>query len=102
MIDRHESIRSSVMRSIADDYEEFETIVQDAIKFAADLKVDITRDEISLALKQLVEEGYAQAYVFSTEAPYSPKPVAAFPDKIPGHWFFLSPKGIEALRDAYG
>src|SRR5713226_8176853 len=69
------SIRNFVLRAIADDYEDFEMVFSEATKWASeDGRIRVTREEVIRGLEKLIEEGYAKAYLLSSQPPHA-KPV---------------------------
>ncbi len=87
------SIRNFVLRAIADDYEDFEMVFSEATKWASeDGRIRVTREEVIRGLEKLIEEGYAKAYLLSSQPPHA-KPVPFSAEQIGGLWFYITPKG---------
>jgi hypothetical protein len=59
------------MSSIADDYEEFEMVSNTATKWAEEDGLQFDRKEVLRELAELIQLGYAQAYILSAHPPHT-------------------------------
>ena len=99
MEDRSATLRECVMRAIADDYENFEYVIHWTDRSTSDHELHASREEVIQVLKDLVDVGYAQAYVLSPLPPHStPVPFAAA--DVDGLWFYLTPEGLGIIRQS--
>ena len=95
---RENALKIFVMSSIADDYEDLAMVEQTTIDWAKEDGWQFTREEILLELAELIRKGHAQAYLLSSRPPHVV--IAAYaPQHVDHLWFYLTPKGIEALRE---
>jgi hypothetical protein len=90
-------MRTLVLRAIADDYESFDIIVESVTEWSVGRRVD--RQAVKSALEQLINEGYAQAYVLSSEPPAGAQPVQYCSDDVSDLWFYLTKKGRALARE---
>lgn len=90
-------LRSLVMDAIANDYEDFATIVEDVAAWASERDICVTAPEISASLFELVKSGLAKAYALSN----SPREVQLNdpPDGSEGWYFLLTKQGRQAIED---
>jgi hypothetical protein len=72
-------------------------IVNETNKFSAEKGVKASRREISEVLRQLIEGGYAQSYLFPVGGSGHPQPVAYSEDRAAELWFYLTPKGAASV-----
>jgi len=71
-MDRSELVRRLVLSEIADDYENVDQIILPSVaKLGVKLGLSIDRSEISDALRSLVGDGLAKAYLLSGKEPFS-------------------------------
>lgn len=105
--DRFEAILELVIDAIADDYEDLEMILttinewypaEPELKDWKALKeVPVSRFEVVKALRELTQEGYAQAYIYDAKASQF-QAVDFREDKVRELWMYATPKGIRAVR----
>ena len=104
--DRSQALLELVINAIADDYESVEII--DLSINVLDLEVrpeawpartaaPVSRHEIIKALEELTREGYAQAYCFDA-AELNAVAVEFNKDGINDLWFYVTPKGVGAVK----
>jgi hypothetical protein len=86
-----------VLRAIADDYESFDIIINSVSQWAASHGGD--HQSIKSALEQLIDEGYAQAYVLSSEPPARPQAVKYSDAALYDLWFYVTEKGKALARE---
>lgn len=86
------SIQDWVLWAIADDYESLEIIFEEINKWRPKRSRGVTRQEIIRALKQIIREGSAQAYILSSQPPYA-QPVEFLAKDAEALWFYVTPKG---------
>lgn len=87
--------RHALLSEISDDYESVETI-DGSLRFHG-LDSLVTHEEIAEALKQLIEEGLAQAYQLSPHPPHTQQ--VDFDAKLVEQlWFYVTPKGKEIVK----
>jgi hypothetical protein len=87
--------RYSLLSAIANDYEDLASIDKYLHFEGADLL--LTHNEIGEALKQLIDEGLAEAYRLSPVAPHAQK-VDFETDMAEQLWFYVTPKGEDFVR----
>jgi hypothetical protein len=93
MADRLERVKAHVLNWIADDYEEIGQIMIDLHRWNSEL--EITREEVKVALAALVQDGLAKTYdLHSSQVPLLGLPDAA---TFEAHYFYITPKGKEKL-----
>ena len=90
-------LRQCVMNAMADDYENLEHIIDWATKLISGQGLRTSREEIVSILKKVIEDGYAQAYILSSEPPYS-TPVPFVGNDSEDLWFYLTPRGLGLVR----
>ena len=96
MNDREKWLKESAMRAIADDYEDFNMVCAEVSKWAKQRSLIVQRQEIAKALQRVIDEGYADAFMYSTELQRFE--VTTFPaGEFGGLWFYLSAKGKRLL-----
>lgn len=81
-----------VLRAMAADYEDFETVFDQTIEFARTSGQRLNTPEIIGILENVIEEGLAQAYVLSPTEPWA-TPVEFSRDRAETLWFYLTPEG---------
>jgi hypothetical protein len=90
--------KRNVLRAMADDYENLETVCNETSKWTHESGRTITRSEIVQTLETLINEGLAQAYSLSpTRA--SATPVEFNKDKVENLWFYLTPDGKRRFEE---
>ncbi len=90
-------LKQCVMRAMADDYEDLGHVIGWTMKSAASHGLQTSREELIDVLKQLVEDGCAQAYMLSPEPPHA-TPVPLSDKDFEDLWFYLTPKGLSLVR----
>lgn len=104
--DRSQAVMELVLNAIADDYENVEIILKSINEEDQTTEPDsrpgrkgapVSRPEVIKALRVLTSEGYAQAYILDTREPYA-QPVAFCKEAISQLWFYVTPKGIQAVK----
>jgi hypothetical protein len=93
MTQQYQTVKESVANAMADDYESLEIILADVAKEADKYGFSFDRQMVLRALKELTDEGYAQAYDLSPQPPHAAK-VEYSEDRVDDLWFYLTPKGI--------
>jgi hypothetical protein len=85
------------MGAIANDYEDFDMVCAEVSKWATQRNLMVERHEIANALQQVIEDGYATAFIYSPEL--QRYEVTRFSsDKVSNIWFYLSAKGKRCLE----
>jgi hypothetical protein len=92
MKDLNELLKEYVLRSVADDYEEFERILAEVTGWAAARGITVDPQGVLRALDELISEGYAQAYLLASTPPYS-TPVEHSAERVDDRWFYVTPRG---------
>jgi hypothetical protein len=104
--DRAEAVLELVITAIADDYESVPTILASINERDPDLEpgnwearraVPVSRSEVLSALRELVQEGYAQAYVLDSREPRA-TPVKFREGEVANLWFLVTSKGATAAE----
>ncbi len=107
--DRAASVLELVIAAIADDYESVATILASINERDPDLEpgnwearraVPVSRPEVISALKELVREGYAQAYILDTTEPYS-RAVKFREEDVDKLWFLVTSKGALTVEKLF-
>lgn len=90
-------IRSMVMDSIANDYEDFRMISREVMKWASERALYVETGEVADALMDLVECGFAKAYRLSANSPFETveRPEAR---EISEYYFLLTDEGRASLE----
>jgi hypothetical protein len=105
--DRFKDILELVLSTISDDYESLEIVLELINKgkddedwgpetWQAKKAIPVSRAEVIKALRELTREGYAQAYMLDTKEPYA-QPVEFRQSEVDDLWFYLTPKGKNAV-----
>ena len=101
--DRFAAVLELVLDAIAEDYVTVEIIGRsinewsaesDATSWAARGAAPVARPEIVHALRELIQEGYAQACIFNG---HDAQVVPFRPDQLASLWFCATQKGINAI-----
>jgi hypothetical protein len=92
-------LRELTLRAIADDYEDFERIVQDVTAWADDLGISVPRYQTMKALEELIERGHAQAFLLSSAPPGKAEVVNYSRARLGELWFYVTPKGLQLAKD---
>jgi hypothetical protein len=94
-----QTIKDSVRRAMADDYESFELIsemVNDPERDGIE-GVRPTPNQVTSALAELIKDGDAQAYVLSSQEPYATK-VEFSQDRLHELWYYLTKQGTSIVK----
>jgi hypothetical protein len=98
MKDANRVVRDFVLRSISDDYENVDKILEDVGVWGADQGVSPARDEVLRALEGLLREGYAEAFAF--EYPFKEAVRTEYSsDLADSLWFYVTPTGKRLAHD---
>ena len=92
------AIRDLVLRAISDDYESFEWVVGDVLGSAVELGMSADANAVLSALKNLINDGYAQAYLLSAHPGTNAEPVAFAENLLDDLWFYVTPSGKALIR----
>jgi hypothetical protein len=103
-MDRTEFLRQYVLSEISDDYENIDQIIFPAVaKIGNDHGFSIERSDIVNALKALVADGLADAYILSSHEPFSVRldgmPTLDAPEVNFKTYFLITKKGLNCLVD---
>ena len=66
-------VKDCVITIMSDDYETFDTVLVQTKKLAQARGVSVSEQEVAEALQAAIVDGFAEAYVLSSEEPYSQK-----------------------------
>jgi hypothetical protein len=88
-------LREYALRAIADDYENFEKILEDVIGWAAESGITAGREATLKALEGLIRDGYAQAYFLSSGPPARIEAVGYSATSVDQLWFYVTAAGKE-------
>ena len=94
-----ESLKTDLLYSMADDYEDFELVSKEVSKRAQPHGQMPSRTEIIRALEELINEGLAQAYILTPTRPGA-TPVAFHRKDLEQLWFYITPRGKRLLESA--
>lgn len=105
--DRFEAILELVIGAIADDYESLEVVLRTinewyppdpSLRGWKALKaVPVSRREVVKALRELTQEGYAQAYRYEAKA-HQYRPADFREDEVDNLWLYVTAKGIHSVK----
>jgi hypothetical protein len=105
--DRTAAILELVLNAIADDYETLEIVLRTINQFyrdEPDLKdwkaleaLPVSRPEVISALRELTQEGFAQACTYDAETKYY-QAVNFHTDHASVLWFYVTDKGMRAVN----
>ncbi len=98
MDNRTEFVEALVLNSIADDYEDFDRVLDEVTAWARFRGLQLTRNEVADALEMTVNTGRAQAYALSTVPPRS-TPVSFSTEKLGELYFLLTPEGRRGFKN---
>ena len=93
-----EMLREYALRAISDDYENFDRVRQEVTGWAAKYGIVPDDDAIQRALKSLLCDGYAQAYLRHADPPGKAQPVTFSEDSLHELWFYVTPTGKQLAR----
>jgi hypothetical protein len=99
-MDRSELIQRLVLSEISDDYESVDQIIlRNVARDGAKLGLSIERSDIVDALRSLIEDGLAKAYLLSSREPYSTElpsmPALDVVEEDFKTYFYITKKGID-------
>lgn len=97
MESRSALLRQSVIRAMADDYENLEQVVGWATRSLSEQGLQASWEELIEVLRQVIDDGLARAYILSPEPPYS-TPVPFTLADSGNLWFYLTAEGIDAVK----
>ena len=105
--DRFEAILELVIDAIADDYERLDVVLRTINEWypsdpglggwKALKAVPVSRREVVKALRELTEEGYAQAYRYEERAQQY-RSADFREDEVDNLWFYVTAKGIHSVK----
>lgn len=95
MKERERMIREYVLEAASNDYESFDQILKQVMRWLTDHRQRATRAEILAALEHVIREGYAQPYSLSPERA---QPVNFSPERLDELWFYVTPKGKQLVQ----
>jgi hypothetical protein len=97
-MNREKTLRQWVLESVANDYESFELIEEELKKWAKEAVLEVSADEITVHLANLIRDGLVRAYVLSPQPPHSV--VAEFSsDRRDELWYWVTPEGLKLVRE---
>lgn len=91
-------IKNWILAAISDDYEEFSMIVDEVTKWASELSLSVTPQEIARELESWIASGFAQAFLLSNTQPYATTVNFSFED-IGKLWFYVTPAGKKLVEE---
>lgn len=97
MIGRAEFLTDCVVTIVSDDYESFETILEQTRKLAAVHGIEIGESEVAAAVRRATVAGLIQTYILSTREPFSTK-VPYSESDLPDLWFYVTPDGKKTVK----
>jgi hypothetical protein len=98
MKDLEKILSEYVLRAIADDYENFERILQDVTGWAAERGIVADHRATQKALEGLVSDGYAQPYLLFSGPPGKAEATSYSAASLDELWFYLTPKGKQCVQ----
>ncbi|HEY2822157.1 MAG TPA: hypothetical protein VGJ06_14025 [Candidatus Acidoferrum sp.] len=100
-MNREETLREMVLKSVANDWESFALIEEQIQKWANEAEIEVTADEMARHLTDLIRDGLVKAYVLSPQAPHSV--VAEFsPVRLDELWYLVTPEGLTVVKALEG
>jgi len=97
MSDQEKFLTDCVITIISDDYESFEIILEQTRRLAASRGMNVTEAEVAEALKDVISDGFAEAYLLSPHPPHSTK-VEYSSGKLHELWFYVTPRGKNVAK----
>jgi hypothetical protein len=104
--DRFSAVLELVLNAIADDYENLEIILKTINQWYRGVlelegwkaleAVPVSRPEVVKALRELTQEGFAQACIYHAETKQF-RPVSFRHDKAGVLWYYVTDKGLNAV-----
>ena len=98
MENRTSFTKELVLNSVADDYEDFRIILDEVTYWGSQRGIQLTRDEVEMALLDLLSTGHVQAYELSSVPPHS-TPVSFTAERARDLYYYLTPTGRKILRN---
>jgi hypothetical protein len=80
---------TDLANAVANDYESFDTIVDEVMKWARAEGRSFRREDILEALRALIRDGYVRAYEMTPE----PRVADFTPERLNELWFYATPIG---------
>jgi hypothetical protein len=97
MKDKASFVRDCVITTVSDDFEDFKIVFRETKRMAASRKLKVSKEDVAEAIRRLIAEGYAEAYVLSTRSPHSRK-VKYTRDRLHELWFYATPRGKRVAK----
>ena len=94
---RIEVVRTLVLAEISDDFEEPEHVNENITEIARLCGLSVERSEVLSMLRDLVESGYAKAYLLSMKGPAVEVEGPLPQDGTPDLYFLITDEGLKAL-----
>jgi hypothetical protein len=101
MSDLKARLQEFILEAISNDYENFHGILEQVLNWSVDSGLVPSRSDVIEVLGRAIHDGYAQAFLLSTQAPHV-QPVAFSLDRLDELWFRVSPKGKQVVADLEG
>jgi hypothetical protein len=86
------TIRELVICAAADDYEDFEMVVNEVTRWAAEEGTASNRQTIFEKLREVITDGFMGAYVYSQESTKF-EPAECSLENLDELWFYVTAKG---------
>lgn len=99
MKDLNQVISEYVLRSISDDYEYIEAILEDVANWTSECGTTVDSNAVLKALEELIRDGYAQAYVLHSAPTARAEAVKYSSDRVHDYSYYVTPKGKRLARD---
>jgi hypothetical protein len=96
MKSRERILDELVLEAASNDFESFQCILDQVTKWFDEKGLATSRQEVLDALQRMIREGYALAYLLSSQEPHS-ETVEFLPDRLDDFWFYVTPKGRELV-----
>ena len=97
MSDTSEVIKNLIMCDVADDYEEFEHIIESVSQWASERGIPVDRRMVLDKLGELIGAGYVGAYLYLPAQQAFAKSLEYSEALIAELWFYITPKGLQRL-----
>ena len=97
-VERERLLLDLIMQAMADDYEDFDTILHDVGNWARESGIPLDAAEVEKGIKTLIQNSLARAYHLSpTESPELVR-LEDLTIRAPETYFLLTPEGKLALQ----
>jgi hypothetical protein len=97
MRDQSTFLKNCVITIVADDFENFETILKHTKRLAASNGIRTSATQVSEALQSAIADGFVNAYILSPFPPHSTR-VEYNKDQLHSLWYYVSPRAKTTVK----